>query len=113
MVFTPSMDGYLTVFEPPVKGGVYCFGSDVASGFETHADGRTEADFNVVNIGEVFSGRTVAQIHGHMFPKPFAMELLRASVYFNLARGFVESNIETVTTRALEHPGGSRWWRFR
>lgn len=107
MQFTPSRDGMLRVFEPPKPGEHYCFGCDVAGGNETIASSGAEADFNVVNVKEIFSGRTVAQLRGHVFPKPFAQMLLELAVWYGdktegPARGYVETNLETVVALMLE-----------
>lgn len=100
--FVRVADADLTIYEHPEPGGVYCFGVDVASGYEVVASSGQEADFNVAIIKEVFSGRTVAKIRGHIFPKPFARMLLEAAVYYNVARGYVENNIETVVAHLVE-----------
>ena len=100
--FVPGRVGELTIFEMPKPDGFYCFGCDVASGFEIHASSGAEADYSVANFKEVFTGRTVAQLRGHLFPKPFAAMLLQLAVFFNQARGYVENNIATVVALLLE-----------
>lgn len=107
MKFVASRDGLLRVREMPERGLVYCFGCDVAGGNETIASSGAEADFNVVNVKEVFSGRTVAQLRGHVYPKPFAQSLLELAVFYGQkergpARGYVETNLETVVSLMLE-----------
>jgi len=100
--FVTDRGGELTIFEMPKAGGVYCFGCDVASGFEIQASSGAEADYSVANFKEVYSGRTVAQIRGHVFPKPFGRLLLECAVFFNVARGYVENNLDTVVAILLE-----------
>mgnify|MGYP006969344703 CR=1 FL=1 len=100
--FVREADAELTIYEMPEPGAHYCFGCDVASGYEVVASSGQEADYSVAIIKEVFSGRTVAKIRGHVFPKPFARMLLQAAVFYNLARGYVENNIETVVAHLIE-----------
>lgn len=100
--FLPDHKGPLVVYEDPVPGEIYCFGGDTASGWEVQASSGTEADFSTLAIKELFSGRTVAEINAHMFPKPFAQTLLEAAVWYNAAKGYIETNLDTVVALLIE-----------
>lgn len=88
----PRQGGLWRVLEAPKEDVSYCFGCDVSKGYEVHADGVREADFSVVNVKDVFTGRTVAKLRAHLFPHELAWEIVKAAQWFNGAKGLVEVN---------------------
>ncbi len=102
LVFKDSASGPLTIFEFPTAGESYDFGSDVASGQRVHAGRKgEEADYSVAEFGHTLTGRTVAVLRGHIYPKPFSKDVLTVAAWFNGAMGFVENNLPTVVSHLL------------
>lgn len=90
-----------TLFEMPTPGEAYCFGSDVASGYEFMAGANgMEADYSTCKMKHVVTGRTVARLHAHLFPRELAFEILKGSVLYGGAQGFIERNMDGGTVIA-------------
>lgn len=90
--FVPNRRGMWTVFQKPVVGQAYCFGSDVAGEYEVYADGSAESDKTVVDILHLHTGTTVARFRGNMISDDFAHEVLKGAVLYGAAMGHVERN---------------------
>lgn len=103
-VFTVQSHGPLVVYEKPIQGEEYAFGADVASGELVHASGGDEADFSTIKVVRVSTGEAVARFRAHIYPRPFAREVLRLAAWYNGAQGLVEANNHggTVITCLLE-----------
>lgn len=80
------------IFCPPVPGVAYAFGADPAEGRAVQADGKHEADFATIEIREILTKRIVAQFRAHMDPARFAYEVVKASIWYGRAKGYVEEN---------------------
>lgn len=104
VIFDPRWDGLLTMIEPPEPDGHYVIGSDVASGHRRIAAGskEEEADYSTAVVLETYSGREIAYVRGHIYPRPFADVLVLLSVFYGGAPMFIEVNIDTVVGHILE-----------
>ena len=105
--FVEDREGLLTVFEEP--GEVVSLGVDVASGKAQRSGGK-EADYQVADFGELFSGRQVAQFRGHVYAKQFCRQIMLAAAWYrggttNCARGYIEINYPTVVSHMVESEG--------
>lgn len=102
LTFADSQQGTLMVREFPDPGETYCFGCDLGSGQTVRSGkGGESADWSVMTVKHVLSGRTVAQLRGHVYPRPWAYELLKVAVWYGTARGFVENNLPTVVSHLV------------
>ena len=86
--FEPHHGSGLIVLEPPRKELVYAFGCDVASGRRFQSGTGISADFSVLNMKDVYSGRTVAKLRDHIG----TMELARQLVW--LCRWYCDADEE-------------------
>ena len=87
-----------TIYEYPQPDASYCWGADVASGYEVYRDGKSVADHSTCKIKEVITGRTVAVLCDYVDPKALAWEILKAAHWYGNAMGFVERNMDGGTT---------------
>lgn len=109
MGFIPDPRGALTVYEMPVVGKRYAFGSDVASGIAKQADGRKEADFSVTIVKDVETRVTVARFRDHLMPGDYASVIFKIACWYNGARGYIERSINesgTCIDRFEDHEDG-------
>ena len=95
-----SDGGNLRVWEPPVQGGVYVIGADVAEGLE-------HGDFTSVHVVDARNKRLVAHWHGHIDPDLLGLDLLSImGRWYNNCLVAVESNNHGLTTlKALQRSG--------
>ncbi len=98
VAFEEDRRGRWTIFEMPTPGEIYCYGSDVASGKEYHADGVTEADYSTCRVIHLISGRTVARYRAHIPPALLAVEVMKASFAYGKCFGYIERNQDGGTT---------------
>lgn len=85
-------EGRWHIYHEPEVGVVYGWGADVAEGHETHSDGRREADYSTICVGEVLSKKIVAIFRAHVRTELFAEEILKGSIYYGHAKGYLELN---------------------
>jgi hypothetical protein len=93
VVALDALSTELLVLEPPEEGRRYCFGADVASGIEQHADGKTEADFSVVIVGDRAAGKVVARYRAHIPEGEFAEMVFRLAAWYGGAKGYIERQV--------------------
>lgn len=90
---------YLTVFSPPVKGGKYIIGADVAEGVET-------GDFSNAPVFDVETLEQVAVFHGHIDPDHFGNILVDLAEVYNDALINPEiNNMGSTTLQAIKQRG--------
>jgi hypothetical protein len=89
--FQEHSDGEFLLFEPPIPGGVYVMGADVAEGLE-HGD---YSSAHVVNVEQM---SVCAVWHGHVDPDQFALVIARIGYFYNAALIGVEVNNHGLTT---------------
>lgn len=100
VIFEPHPGGLWLLDGTPAEGDIHCFGLDLASGKDKVSGTNEEADFTDLTMDEVYSGRTVAELHAHIWPHEVAAEVLKAAWYFRqrgpdqVARGIIELNMD-------------------
>ena len=96
--FNQQREGRLAIWELPKVGAQYIIGADGAAGLAT-------GDFSCASVLEVPTFRLVAQLHGHIGPLDYAMDLARLGLLYNEALLAVERNsfgMATITRLRME-----------
>lgn len=104
IVFDEYINGPWTIYEYPEDGCQYVFGADATSGKQVVAQGNGEPDYAFCTIDKLWTGETVACYRGHTEGRKFGNEVFNGAMFYNNARGFVESNTygQAVIYRIME-----------
>jgi len=101
VIFEPHPGGLWLVDEGAVlPENFHCFGMDLASGRAKLSGTNDDADFTDICVDDVYSGRTVAQMHAHIWTHEVPAEVLKAAWFFRrrgedqVARGIIELNMD-------------------
>ena len=94
VMFVDEPKGYISIYEGPTPGGVYCIGADVAEGL---AKGDY-SDAQVLRRGRGTPLDQVAVWHGHIDADLFGSELVKLAKYYNQCWIGIEVNNHGLTT---------------
>jgi len=100
VIFEPHPRGLWLLSDEPQPEDIHCWGLDIASGKERISGSGAEADFTDMTIDNAYSGRTVAEMHAHIWPHEVLPEILNAAWYFRRrgldepAKGIIELNMD-------------------
>jgi hypothetical protein len=94
VTFIDEPKGYISIYEEPTPGGVYCIGADVA-------EGLAKGDYSDAQILRRGRGTPLDQVavwHGHIDADLFGAELVKLAKYYNQCWIGIEVNNHGLTT---------------
>jgi hypothetical protein len=94
VTFVDDAKGYISIYENPQPGGIYCIGADVAEGL---AKGDY-SDAQVLRRGRGTPLDQVAVWHGHIDADLYGTELVKLAKYYNQCWIGIEVNNHGLTT---------------
>jgi hypothetical protein len=94
VTFADDVKGYISIYEEPRPGGIYCIGADVA-------EGLVKGDYSAAQVLLRRRGSPLQQAaawHGHIDADLFGTELVKLAKYYNQCWIGVEVNNHGLTT---------------
>ena len=92
-----SPQGYIKIYEEPIKGHQYCIGGDTASG--------VGSDYSICQVIDYDTGKQVAVLRNRMDSDLYARQVYCLGKYYNYALVSIEINYDIYPIKKLEELG--------